>query len=70
MEANGGNSKKEFGYRITLCKRETNETKYWLRMLSPFCDDEQNIEALRKEAQELMLIFQKITKSMQEKKEQ
>ena len=33
LEADEAGSKKEFRYRISLCKRETKETRYWLRML-------------------------------------
>ena len=32
-EADDAGSKKEFLYRISLCKRESRETKHWLRMI-------------------------------------
>src|SRR5207237_5806184 len=32
-EADDAGSKKEFFYRISLCKRESRETKHWLRMI-------------------------------------
>jgi four helix bundle protein len=32
-EADDAGSKKEFLYRISLCKREARETKHWLRMV-------------------------------------
>ena len=34
MEANGASSKKDFKNKIHICKKETMETKHWLRMLS------------------------------------
>ena len=33
-EADDAGSKKEFKYRISLCKRESRETKHWLRMIA------------------------------------
>jgi len=34
MEANRGSSKKDFSNKISLCLKESNETKHWLRMLA------------------------------------
>ena len=34
MEANQANSKRDFKNKIHLCKKESNETKHWLRMIS------------------------------------
>ncbi len=33
-EANGASSKKDFKNKIFICKKESKETKYWLRMLA------------------------------------
>src|SRR4029079_6151639 len=33
-EADDAGSKKEFRYRISVCKRESRESKHWLRMLA------------------------------------
>lgn len=60
MEANGMNSRKEFVYKISLCKKEANETKYWLRMLVPFSENKKELNDLGKESHELVLIFQRI----------
>jgi four helix bundle protein len=32
-EADDAGSKKEFRFRISLCKRESRESKHWLRMV-------------------------------------
>ena len=32
-EADDAGTKKEFRYRISICKRESRETKHWLRMM-------------------------------------
>ena len=64
MEANGASSKKDFTNKIFICKKEAQETKYWLRMLS-VCFDEikPEVRTLWKECQELTLIFSKIAAS-------
>ena len=64
-EANGASSKKDFRNKIYLCKKESQEARYWLRMLgvaSPAYKNE--LLALRQEAHELVLIFQKINSSL------
>jgi len=60
-EANGGSSKKDFKNKIFICKKESKETMYWLRLLGKAQEnlsDTTNI--LWKEAHELTLIFSKI----------
>ena len=65
MEANGASSKKDFKNKIFICKKEAQETKHWLRMLKSFSKEHlEIIEKLWKEAQELTLIFQKITSTL------
>ena len=34
MEADAANTKKDFRYRISLCRKESKETKHWLRMIA------------------------------------
>lgn len=70
MEANGASSKKDFKNKIFICKKEAQETKHWLRMLSQcFPDKEKEIRILWQECQELTLIFQKIGSSLANKTE-
>ncbi len=65
MEANGASSKKDFQNKIYICKKESQETKYWLRMLSVcFPDKKEELRVFWKEAQELTMIFQKITNTL------
>ncbi len=57
-EADEAGSKKEFKYRISVCCRESRETKYWFRMnaaAAPSKADE--ARSLWKEADELNRIF-------------
>ena len=65
-EANGASSKKDFKNKIFLCKKESKETEYWLRLLAKSIESEEIKEICRriwKENHELLLIFSKIAKS-------
>ena len=65
MEANGASSKKDFANKIFICKKEAQETKYWLRLLkTSYPEHKEKIDQLWHEAQELTLIFQKITSTI------
>ena len=60
-EADGAESKKDFRHKIAICKKESKETKHWLRMIAranPKRKDECMV--LWHEAQELTLIFSSI----------
>lgn len=58
VEADEAGSKKEFRYRISLCKRESRETKHWLRMLVAAVEDlRMGARKFWKEADELARIF-------------
>jgi len=39
-EANGASSKKDFKNKIFICKKESKESQYWLRLLAKTTDDE------------------------------
>ncbi|NTV41278.1 MAG: four helix bundle protein [Candidatus Moranbacteria bacterium] len=43
-EANNASSKKDFRNKIFICKKEAQETKYWLRMIAG-CLEEKKGEA-------------------------
>lgn len=61
VEADGAESKKDFYHKIGICKKETKETKHWLRMIAKA--NENKKEECRKiwhEAQELTFIFSSI----------
>lgn len=64
-EADDAESKKDFQHKIGICKKESRETKHWLRMLAvatPEHSDE--IKKLWQEAKELNLIFNAINKKL------
>ena len=60
-EANGASSKKDFKSKIFICKKESKETKYWLRLLA---NSEESVKdqcrELWQEAQEFTMIFSKV----------
>lgn len=64
MEANGASSRKDFANKIYFCKKEAQETKHWLRMLTMCAHSKrEEIKNAWQEAQELTLIFGKIASS-------
>lgn len=63
-EADDAESKKDFRHKIGLCKKETRETKHWLRMIASAVPDvKDEARGLWKEAKELHLIFAAIVRS-------
>lgn len=66
-EANSASSKKDFRNKITICKKEAEETKHWLQVVASVVTDESIRKRLRllwKEVQELTLIFGKILSTL------
>ena len=64
MEADGAESKKDFRHKIALCKKESKETKHWMRMIARANKDKKDMcKKLWSEAQELTLIFSSILSS-------
>jgi len=67
VEATGACSKKDFANKIFICKKEAQETKHWLRMLlSTKPELGLNIEILKAECMEIILIFGKIASKSRE----
>jgi len=65
MEANGVSSRRDFANKISICRKETQETKHWFRMLAEcFPAEKEEIKKLWSETQELTLIFSKIFSSL------
>jgi four helix bundle protein len=66
-EADDGVSKKDFRNKIGLCRKESRESRHWLRMVAS-ADEASRDKAreLWKEASELNLIFSKIFRSASE----
>ena len=64
LEANEASSKRDFRNKIFISKKESNETKHWLRMIAKAISEKRNeAKVLWQEAHELTLIFGKIVKS-------
>jgi four helix bundle protein len=63
-EANDAESKRDFRHKIGLCRKESKETKYWLRMIAAAHSElREEARPLWQEAKELNLIFSKIRRS-------
>ncbi len=70
-EANGASSKKDFRNKVYICKKESQESKHWLHMISVACPNhKEEARDLWKECQELTLIFGKIVSSLRNSKNQ
>lgn len=67
IEANEGLSKKDFGMRIRIARKESKETRYWLRLLDTrdIADLNEERDRLVQESMELMCIFGAILKKSQ-----
>ncbi len=61
MEASGGESRNDFMHKCFICRKEANESRHFLKMLST-AHPEIDLLSLQKEAQELVLIFSAITR--------
>jgi four helix bundle protein len=67
-EADDAGSRTEFKYRISFCKRESRESKYWLQMIAAAIPDRKyDARTLWREAKELHLIFASIFRSASKK---
>jgi four helix bundle protein len=63
-EANDAESKKDFRHKIGICRKESKEAKYWLRMIAVAVSElRDEAAALWQEAKELNLIFGSIRRS-------
>ncbi len=68
-EADGAVSKKDFRNKIGICKKESKESRHWLRMVAKANPERlEDCRRLWSEAHELTLIFSKIIISSQGKK--
>ena len=64
-EANNASSRQDFKSKIFICKKEAQETKYWLKLLLTTASDRKvKIETLIDECHQFSLIFQKIVSTM------
>jgi len=58
IEANEALSKKDFAMRVKICRKESKESRYWLKLIEVNGEDaEKQRKSLIQEATELMKIF-------------
>ena len=70
-EADDADTKKDFTYKIGVCKREAKECKHWLRMMARAEPEMRTqIATLWKEADEMARIFASIVKSAKKENEE
>ena len=61
IEANEALSKKDFGMRVKICRKEAKESRYWLRLIEVSGDGlEKRRQELINESTELLKIFSSI----------
>lgn len=64
MEADVGETKKDFHHKIGICRKEAKETCLFLRCIAKACPDQAaHARILWKESRELLLIFSAIFKN-------
>ena len=68
IEANEALSKRDFKMRIKICKKESKESRFWLRLTIPKEDQENERLKLIRESTELMKIFASILEKTNNKK--
>lgn len=63
LEADAASTKRDFGHKITLSRKEAKETRHWLRMIVRVIPEKRDeARPLWLEAQELVFIFSAILK--------
>jgi len=68
-EADDAESKRDFQHKIGICRKESRESKHWLRMIVVACPElKEEARPLWTEAKELNLIFNAIVRSSRRKK--
>jgi four helix bundle protein len=64
-EANGASSRKDFKNKIFICRKEIQETEYWIELLATASPEEKEVlKNLWQEAHALTLIFNKISSTL------
>jgi four helix bundle protein len=65
IEANEALSKKDFGMRVKICRKEAKESRYWLRLIEVSGDEiEKRRQDLVNESTELLKIFSCIVEKL------
>ncbi|MBU1289717.1 four helix bundle protein [Patescibacteria group bacterium] len=66
-EANNASSNKDFKNKIFICRKEIQETKYWIEIMAQSNPEEKDkLRKLWLEAHEFALIFNKISSTMKQ----
>lgn len=65
-EATGASSKKDFRHKIFICKKEAQETDYWIDILVETEEKNEDFKELQDEINQLVKIFHTIAKNSAE----
>jgi four helix bundle protein len=68
-EADGAISKRDFTHKMVIARKEANETKYWLRVISGDFIQSDEIDGDIKEATEIIKIFSSIISKTRKKRD-
>jgi len=66
-EANNAASKTDFKNKIYIAKKEAAETEYWLEVLKRLGDTTEELEQIKTECHEILMILQKIITTLRSK---
>ena len=69
IEANEALGKKDFLMRMKISRKESKESRYWLRLVIPADGQVEEQKRLIQEATELLMIFSAIVRRAEEKRE-
>ena len=56
-EAHGGESKRDFAHKMGIAEKEARESRYWLRIVKATLLGDDEVDALIREADELVRIL-------------
>jgi four helix bundle protein len=64
-ETDGAESKRDFVHKLSIARKETRETRYWLRIIRASLADDDEWTALQQESEEIARILSAIINSAQ-----
>ena len=62
-EADGAESKRDFVHKMSIARKETRESRYWIRIVRASIEDDEEWAALQQESEEIARILSTIINS-------
>jgi four helix bundle protein len=66
-EADGAESKRDFVHKLSIARKETRETRYWLRITRASLADDDEWTALQQESEEIARVLSAIINSARQR---